>query len=871
MSELNEFHELSNLLMTEQIYPRALSLEQSRLLDEDGDPLIANLIRLNSLSQIKEFCLYGFDPFAKEVGMASSPYEISRYYPGIKDFFSSYKRPQSAPSFQSEEEEDYVDVFSLISESQNLLNQLSPSIETWIRADRKGVNLPQLLIDEIKLPKALGSSKIQEKEFFVRFLIRLARAKTQASRWELNEEAESSLERPKQIICFLRDGLNPDYVDSRGHSLLEKALELGDEEAVSWLLDYGAALENGTLLISNIEERLASYSCKWSGTIKQLMQKAVDARKHLKGDSIGNLLVAGIYFGQRKLLEEFLRWGLSTDSHSVLGSSLEELCSISLDKGMEQFLNSFLSTFSLSISEEEKKFRYLTNLLETEQISPRALSLEQTKLVNEQGYSLADQLIRAGKIEVVKDFCKFGLNPFIKVNPKGNRPYAISGCAPEIQAFFDSYTVPATLPVFPSEKEKNYKDVLWYVSECQDFLNQKNPCLDVWIKAERKGVNLLELRIGAKKIEQVLINSNIQDEQFFERFLERLAKAKQPNFSWKNGGGKSLCLDSSQPIRALLSHGLNPDALTSKGQSLLEVALNQKDQGTVSLLLDWGVSLENGHLTISKLEKEICSPRCSWPTSITKIVAEAVEKRKRASEGLLDNTLISSIYFGQKKLLEEYVKCGLPRSAKTLSDTSLDELCSLSLEPKMKEYLEELYAQGHIDPKSSTERTNDLENPEKDNSLGSGELLGDDEEDDEGEDSPYPPGKTPGGKTSEEGSAETAETEPSEEEDEDPVTKMPALPGEPGREEPQDLDVQKIYAEKIKKMCSWPEEFNGIKADYLNWIRRLPLEAEAKVIYGHFINGNEKNCPYPLSKELVIMARMLRQSFLSLISENEPE
>lgn len=265
-------------------------------------------------------------------------------------------------------------------------------------------------------------------------------------------------------------------------------------------------------------------------------------------------------------------------------------------------------------------------------------------------------------------------------------------------------------------------------------------------------------------------------------------------------------------------------------------------------MLDWGACLENGKLTIETIEENLASSACRWKDSLTKLLRKAIEDRKRCKARPLDNILLSSIYFGRTSLLEEYVKFGLPRDAVTSSGTSLQEICSLSLEPKMEEYLESLYAYRV----GSCGSTTDPSNPS--GSLGNGGLLGDtstDSTEDGGkkkkkpEEEPPPSGKK---------------------KNDEPESKAPE-----NEDQNSPCGLETEYRKKIQKYFAWPKEFNGLRADFLKWIESLPLEPKAKMIYRQFINGKEEKCPYPLSKELVIMARMLRQSFLSLISENEPD
>lgn len=84
----------------------------------------------------------------------------------LRLFFQAYRRPDGAPSFQSERQENFKNVLDHVLACRYLLNNAHPSIEPWIRADRKGVNLLKLLIDGRTLQQSLNSSKIEAKDFF---------------------------------------------------------------------------------------------------------------------------------------------------------------------------------------------------------------------------------------------------------------------------------------------------------------------------------------------------------------------------------------------------------------------------------------------------------------------------------------------------------------------------------------------------------------------------------------------------------------------------------------------------------------------------------------------------------------------------------
>lgn len=494
------------------------------------------------------------------------------------------------------------------------------------------------------------------------------------------------------------------------------------------------------------------------------------------------------------------------------------------------------------------EFSQLSQLLITDQIFPRALSLEQTKLVKDTvGDSLISVLIRKNNLPQIEEFCLYGLDPFARYEGMALSPYDLSKSYPEVEAFFLAYTRPEGAPCFQSERQENFENVLNHVLACRYVLNNAHPSIEPWIRADRKGVNLLKLLIDGRTLQQSLNSSKIEAKDFFSRFLIQLSRFRTHNFFWKLIVEDEKTLRSPRQIIDFLKNGLDPNTVLSSGISLLEIALETQDQETVSWLLDWGACLENGKLTIETIEEKLASSACRWNDSLRKLLRKAIEDRRRCKERPLDNILLSSIYFGRTSLLEEYVKFGLPQDAVTSSGTSLQEICSLSLEPKMEEYLGRLYSY-RAGPRGSATDPSSSSNPS--GSLGPGVLL-DDPETDSTED---------GGKDEEEPTS-TGRNENDEAEGNGPEDKEP--------NSPSDLDAE--YRKKIQKYFAWPKELNGLRADFLKWIESLPLEPKAKMIYRHFISGKEENCPYPLSKELVIMARMLRQSFLSLISENEPD
>lgn len=500
------------------------------------------------------------------------------------------------------------------------------------------------------------------------------------------------------------------------------------------------------------------------------------------------------------------------------------------------------------------EFSQLSQLLITDQIFPRALSLEQTKLVRDTvGDSLISVLIRKNNLPQIEEFCLYGLDPFVRYEGMVLSPYDLSKSYPEVEAFFLAYIRPDGAPSFQSERQENFENVLDHVLACRYLLNNAQPSIEPWIRADRKGVNLLKLLINGRTLQQSLNSSKIEAKDFFFRFLIQLSRFRTHNFFWKLIVEDEKTLRSSKQIIDYLKNGLDPNTVLSSGISLLEIALETQDQETVSWLLDWGACLENGKLTIETIEEKLASSACRWNDSLTKLLRKAIEDRRRCKERPLDNILLSSIYFGRTSLLEEYVKFGLPLDAVTPSGTSLQEICSLSLEPKMEEYLGSLYAY-RIGSRGSATDPSNPSNPS--GSLGHGWLLVDPEIDTD-----WP---EDGGRKEEEPKEEETSTGRNENDEPEGNGSEDKVPNSPS-----DLDAE--YTKKIQKYFAWPKEFNGLRADFLKWIESLPLEPEAKMIYRHFISGKEEKCPYPLSKELVIMARMLRQSFLSLISENEPD